>query len=297
MTTAPAYSVSTVASRPKAVLWRTARKNPLAAAGVILVAVFVLFALFAPWIAPQDPARLDLASRLAGPSAAHWFGTDELGRDIFSRIIFGSRISMLVGASVVLASLLLGLIIGALAGYYGGRIDRFVNVVVMNAFLSFPGILLAIAFVAFLGPGIFNLVLALSIGGWVGYARLVRAQVLAVREREFVEAARALGASDLRIVVRHILPNIIQPVIVQAAIGMAGAVLAEATMSFLGLGVPPPVASWGSMLNDGRSHLFDAPHLVLFPAAAVMLAVLAFNFIGDALRDYLDPRSRIEAGL
>jgi peptide/nickel transport system permease protein len=197
----------------------------------------------------------------------------------------------------VACSLLLGLIIGSLAGYYGGGIDRFVNIVLMNAFLSFPGILIAIAFVAFRGPGIFNLVLALSLGGWVGYARLVRAQVLAVREREFVEAARALGAGDLHIVVRHILPNIIQPVIVQAAIGMAGAVLAEATMSFLGLGVPPPTASWGSMLNDARSHLFDAPHLVLFPAVTVMLAILAFNFIGDAWRDLLDPRSRIEAGL
>jgi peptide/nickel transport system permease protein len=199
--------------------------------------------------------------------------------------------------SVVTGSLLLGIIIGSLAGYYGGKLDRFVNVIVMNAFLSFPGILLAIAFVAFLGPGIFNLILALVIGGWVGYARLARAQVLAAREREYVEAARALGASDLRIIVRHILPNIIQPVIVQAAIGMAGAVLAEATMSFLGLGVPPPTASWGSMLNDGRAHLFDAPHLVLFPAGAVMLAVLSFNFIGDALRDYLDPRSRMEAGI
>jgi peptide/nickel transport system permease protein len=169
--------------------------------------------------------------------------------------------------------------------------------VVMNAFMSFPGILLAIAFVAFLGPGIFNLIFALSLGGWVGCARLVRAQVLAVREREFVEAARALGASNTRIIVRHILPNIIQPVIVQAAIGMAGAILAEATMSFLGLGVPPPTASWGAMLNDARSHLFDAPHLVLFPAAAVMLAVLSFNFIGDGLRDYLDPRARLEVGL
>ena len=204
---------------------------------------------------------------------------------------------MLVGVSVVAASLAIGMVVGCLAGYYGGRIDRFVNVVVMNAFLSFPGILLAIAFVAFLGPGILNLILALAIGGWVGYARLVRAQVLATREREFVEAARALGASDWRVLTRHILPNMIQPVIVQAAIGMAGAVLAEATLSFLGLGVPPPTASWGSMLNDARSHLFDAPHLALFPAAAVALAVLSFNFIGDALRDYLDPRSRMEAGL
>jgi peptide/nickel transport system permease protein len=274
-----------------------ARHNPLAAIGVALILIFLIFALFAPWISPQDPAAVNLPDRLNTPSRAHWFGTDELGRDILSRVIYGARISMLVGASVVVTSLLLGLTIGSIAGYYGGGIDRFFNVVVMNAFLSFPGILLAIAFVAFRGPGIFNLVLALSLGGWVGYARLVRGQVLAAREREFVEAARALGASDLRIIVRHILPNIIQPVVVQAAIGMAGAILAEATMSFLGLGVPPPTASWGTMLNDGRAHLFDAPHLVLFPALAVMLAVLSFNFIGDALRDYLDPRSRIEAGL
>jgi peptide/nickel transport system permease protein len=276
---------------------RAARHNPLAAAGVVLVIVFVIFALFSPWIAPQDPAHIDLPNRLAAPSATHWCGTDELGRDILSRLIYGSRISMLVGSCVVAVSLFLGLIIGSAAGYYGGRTDRFVNIVLLNAFMSFPGILLAIAFVAFRGPGIFNLVLALSLGGWVGYARLVRGQVLAAREREFVEAAKALGAGDLRIVVRHILPNIIQPVIVQAAIGMAGAILAEATMSFLGLGVPPPTASWGTMLNDGRAHLFDAPHLVIFPALAVMLAVLSFNFIGDALRDYLDPRSRIEAGL
>jgi len=278
-------------------LRRAAGHNLLATAGAMMIVAFVSCAIFAPWLAPQDPAYIDLASRLMGPSAAHWFGTDELGRDILSRVIYGGRISMLVGTCVVATSLTFGLILGSIAGYYGGFVDRFLNVIVMNAFMSFPGILLAIAFVAFLGPGLFNLVLALSIGGWVGYARLVRAQVLAVHEREFVEAARALGASDVRIIVRHILPNIIQPVIVQAAIGMAGAILAEATMSFLGLGVPPPTASWGSMLNDGRSHLFDAPHLVLFPAAAVMLAVLSFNFIGDGLRDYLDPRSRIEAGL
>ncbi len=278
-------------------LRRAAAYNPLATAGVIMVMIFVLCALLAPWLAPRDPAQLDLTVRLQGPSAAHWFGTDQLGRDILSRIIYGARISMLVGISVVAGSLLLGVIFGGIAGYYGGKIDRFFNIIVMNAFLSFPGILLAIAFVAFWGQGIFKVIAALCIGGWVGYARRVRAQVLAVREREYVEAARALGASDLRIMLRHILPNIIQPVIVQAAIGMAGAILAEATMSFLGLGVPPPTASWGSMLDEARSHLFDAPHMVLFPAGAVMIAVLSFNFIGDALRDFLDPRSRIEAGL
>jgi len=276
---------------------RAAGYNILATAGLGMVVIFVMCAIFAPWIAPYDPAHIDLPARLMGPSPGHWFGTDELGRDVLSRIVYGARISMLVGSCVVAASLTLGLIFGSLAGYYGGVTDRFLNVIVMNAFMSFPGILLAIAFVAFLGPGIFNLIFALSLGGWVGYARLVRAQVLAVREREFVEAARALGASDLRIITRHILPNIIQPVIVQAAIGMAGAILAEATMSFLGLGVPPPTASWGTMLNDARAHLFDSPHLVLFPAAAVMLAVLSFNFIGDGLRDYLDPRARIEVGL
>ena len=215
---------------------------------------------------------------------------------MLSRILWGARVSLRVGFSVVLLASIIGVSLGAISGYFGGLVDTAI-MRITDILLAFPGILLAIAFVAFRGPGIFNLVLALSLGGWVGYARLVRGQVLAAREREFVEAARALGASDLRIIVRHILPNIIQPVIVQAAIGMAGAILAEATMSFLGLGVPPPTASWGAMLNDGRSHLFDAPHLVLFPALAVMLAVLSFNFIGDALRDYLDPRSRIEAGL
>ena len=278
-------------------IMKVARQNPLAAGGVVMAVLLIMLALLAPVISPQDPARIDLPHRLGAPSLAHWFGTDELGRDILSRAIYGARISMLVGISVVAASLLLGLIVGSVAGYYGGRVDRFFNVIVMNSFLSFPGILLAIAFVAFRGPGLFNLILALSIGGWVGYARLVRAQVLATREKEFVEAARALGAGDWRIITRHILPNMIQPVIVQAAIGMAGAVLAEATMSFLGLGVPQPVPSWGSMLSDGRSHLMDAPHVVLFPALAVMLAVLSFNFIGDGLRDYLDPRSRIEVGL
>src|SRR5262249_46367574 len=194
------------------------------------------------------------------------------GRDILSRLIYGARISMLVGSSVVAASLLLGLIIGSIAGYYGGMVDRLVNIFLMNAFLSFPGILLAIAFVAFRGPGIFNLVLALSLGGWVGYARLVRGQVLAAREREYVEAARALGARDLRIIVRHILPNIIQPVVVQAAIGMAGAILAEATMSFLRLGVPPPPPSWGTKPKYGPAPLFDPPHLFPFPPPSPRLA-------------------------
>lgn len=273
------------------------RRQPLAWIGVALMILFGAMALFASLLAPYNPAALDLSHRLASPDRAHWLGTDELGRDILSRVIWGARLSLTVAASVVGLSFLLGLIFGGIAGYYGRWLDVSINTFLMNAFLALPGILLAIAFVAFLGPGLRNLILALSIGGWVGYARLVRAQVLAVKEREFVEAARAVGGSDFRIFTHHILPNILQPLIVQAAIGMAGAVLAEATLSFLGLGVPPPAASWGSMLNDARPFLFDAPHLVVFPAIAVMLCVLSFNFLGDALRDYLDPRTRISIGL
>jgi peptide/nickel transport system permease protein len=273
------------------------RRQPLAVFSLALLALFVALALLAPLLAPYNPAALDLLHRLDPPSRAHWLGTDELGRDILSRVIYGARLSLTVAVSVVALSLFAGLTLGGIAGYYGRWLDVAINTFLMNAFMALPGILLAIAFVAFLGPGLLNLILALSIGGWVGYARLVRAQVFAVREREFVEAARALGASDLRVFTRHILPNILQPLIVQAAIGMAGAILAEATLSFLGLGVPPPAADWGSMLNDARPFLFDAPHLVVFPALAVMLCVLSFNFLGDALRDYLDPRTRIAIGL
>ncbi len=269
----------------------------MAAIGAVSLTILVLAALFAPLLSRHTPETLNLHARLLPPSADYLFGTDELGRDILSRVLYGARISLTVAVSVVSLSLILGLIAGGLAGFYGGVADIFLNVYVMNAFLALPGILLAIAFVAFLGPGLGNLILALSISGWVGYARLTRAQVMALKEREFVEAARALGASDLRLLLQHILPNIVQPLIVQTAIGMAGAVLAEATLSFLGLGIPAPAASWGSMLNEARSHLFDAPFMVIFPALAVMLAVLSFNFIGDALRDHLDPRTKLSTGL
>ncbi len=268
------------------------RQSGLGRWGLAVTLLLVLLALLASRLAPYDPAAQNLPLRLLPPAPGHWMGTDELGRDILSRVLYGARISMTVGASVVLGSGLLGLILGLLAGYFGSWFDRLVNVVLINAFLSFPGILLAIGFAAFLGPGLGKVVLALVITGWAGYARLARAQALKVKEMEFIVAARSLGASATRILVRHLLPNILQPVLIQATIGMASAILAESTLSFLGLGVLAPVPSWGSMLNDARSHLFDAPHMVVFPALAVMAAVLAFNLLGDALRDWLDPRTR-----
>ncbi len=288
--------MSFYSSAARGVFLRRIRRQPLTVAGVVLLAGFILCGLSAPWLAPHDPAAIDLVHRLEGPSAAHLAGTDELGRDTLSRLMWGARLSLTISVTVVTVSLALGLTIGGLAGYLGGWIDTVLTTFAMNTFQALPGILLAIAFAAFLGPGFVNLILALAIGGWAGYARMVRAQVMAVRDREYVDAARALGASGLRIFFRHILPNIVQPVLVQAAIGMAGVILAEATLSFLGLGIPAPAPSWGSMLNDARSHLFDSPHLVLFPAAAVAGAVLGFNFLGDALRDHLDPRTRIELG-
>jgi peptide/nickel transport system permease protein len=288
-----------VSSVPKALgqFSHRARRQPLAVVGVVLLTIFIVCGLAAPLLTPYNPASIDLIHRLQSPSLAHWAGTDELGRDILARLIYGARLSLAVSVTVVSVSLALGLSIGGLAGYLGGWVDTALTTFAMNTFQALPGILLAIAFAAFLGSGFTNLVLALAIGGWAGYARLVRAQVMAVRDREYVDAARALGAGGLRIFFRHILPNIVQPVLVQATIGMASVILAEATLSFLGLGIPAPAPSWGSMLNDARLHLFDSPHLVLFPAAAVAGAVLGFNFLGDALRDELDPRTRLELGL
>ena len=267
------------------------RKNKLAFFGFVIIAALTLVALIAPRILPYDPSVQDLASRLEGPTRGHPFGNDELGRDILSRVLLGTRISMRVGATVVLLSGIFGVLLGGFAGYVGGRVDLFVTVIAVNSLMAFPGILLAIALVAFLGPGIDRLIFAMSVIGLAGYARLARGQVLKVKTLEFVEAARALGASGPRIFFLHVLPSIIQPILVQASIGMAAAILLGASLSFLGLGIAPPTPSWGAMLNDGRGHLFDAPHLVVFPSVALVLTVLSFNFLGDALRDWLDPKS------
>jgi peptide/nickel transport system permease protein len=266
--------------------------NRLTYIGLAIASLVIIAAVFAPFIATHDVTAQDLAVRFADPSTEHWFGTDALGRDVFSRVIYGARISLQVGLTVVIVSAFIGIIIGAISGFYGGWIDRFLSGYVFNVFLAFPGLLLAIALVAFLGAGLGKLILALCIIGWVGYARVMRGQVLKVREYDFVQAARALGASNLRILFVHILPNAIQPLIVQSSLGMAGAVLSEASLSFLGLGIPPPAPSWGTMIEEARQLFSVYPHVLFFPGAAIALTVLAFNFIGDGLREYLDPKQR-----
>lgn len=275
--------------------------NRLTYFGIVVAAILIFLAVFAPLAATHDIYAQNTGLRYSAPSAAHWFGTDVLGRDVFSRVLYGARISLLVGVVVVVVSTVIGTVLGALAGYYGGWFDRLLSGYVFNVFLAFPSLLLAIALVAFLsGPNtpasarLGQLIFALCIIGWVGYARVMRGQVLKVREYDFVQAARALGASDFRILFVHILPNAIQPLIVQASLGMAGAVLSEASLSFLGLGIPPPDPSWGTMIEEARGFttLANAPHVLFFPGIAIALTVLAFNFIGDGLREYLDPKQR-----
>lgn len=260
--------------------------------GLAIVLVAALAALLGPALTPYDPSAQTLAHRLEPPSRSHPFGLDELGRDILSRLVSGARISLLVGLAVVSVSSLVGMALGAMAGYFGGVVDDVISRAI-DILMAFPGILLAIALVAVLGPSLTNVIIALCVIGWVGYARLVRGQALRARELEYVQAARALGAGSARIVLRHVLPTAFPSVIVQATLGMAGAIIAEASLSFLGLGVQPPTPSWGTMLDAGRSHLFDAPHLTVFPGVAIATLVLGFNFLGDGLRDRIDPKSRI----
>jgi len=260
-----------------------------ARAGSLIVAIVVLAAVAAPWLLPWDPASQDLPNRLQGPTWQHWFGLDELGRDILARVLLGARVSLLVGVIVVGVSSIVGMIVGGVSGYFGGTIDQVIGRV-MDVLMAFPGMLLAIALVAVLGPSLVNVVLALAIIGWVGYARLVRGQVLRAREFEYVMAARTLGAGTVRILAKHVLPTAFPALLVQATLGMAGAILSEAAFSFLGLGVQPPTPSWGTMINGGRVHLLDAPHLTIFPGLFLAIVVLGFNFLGDGLRDAIDPR-------
>jgi len=257
--------------------------------GAAIVLAAALAALIGPALTPYDPAAQELPLRLAGPSRSHPFGLDELGRDILARVLAGARISFVVGLTVVSVSALAGTFLGAVAGYFGGVLDEIISRVI-DTLLAFPGLLLAIALVAVLGPSLGNVLFALTIIGWVGYARLVRGQVLRARELEYVQAARALGAHTPRILLRHVVPTTVPSVVVQATLGMAAAIIGEAALSFLGLGVQPPTPSWGTMLNGGRAHLLDAPHLTIFPGIAIAVLVLGFNFLGDGLRDWVDPR-------
>jgi ABC-type dipeptide/oligopeptide/nickel transport system permease subunit len=264
-------------------------RNRLARVGLIVTALVILVALFAPVIAPFDPLAINLRERLQPPSAAHWFGTDHLGRDIFSRVVFGATISLQVGVVAVALGSIVGLIAGAVAGYLGKRIDT-VIMGVMDAIYAFPAILLALALVAAFGASLVTVMTAIAIVRIPIFARTVRGSVLAEREKEYVQAAQCIGVNPLAILFRHILPNTVAPLIVVTTTYFATAIVVEASLSFLGLGVPPPAASWGVMLNDGRKYMEASPHVVLFPGLAISITVLGFNLLGDGLRDVLDPR-------
>jgi peptide/nickel transport system permease protein len=252
--------------------------------GLVILALLVAFALLAPLLAPHDPVRQNLDQDLLRYSSDHPLGTDKLGRDILSRTLYGGRISLLVGVVTVTISLSIGLLIGSMSGYFGGWTDQLLMRLV-DVLMAFPGILLAIAFTAVLGPGLDHVILALCLIGWTGYARLVRGEILSLREREFVQAAKALGCKPERVIVQHLLPNLIPPMLIQATFGLAAAVIAEGSLSFLGLGVEPPTPSWGSMLNDGRQFLLVAPHLTTYPGIAIMITVFGLNLVGDGLQD------------
>lgn len=264
-------------------------KSTSAMIGLGLLIMLVFCAVFAPVLAPYDPYESNLPQALQPPSSEHIMGTDELGRDIFSRILYGARISLIVGVEAVGLALICGVILGALAGYYGGKTDTGI-MGIMDIMLSFPDILLAIAFMTVMGRGVDKAVIAIGIVSIPQYARIVRGSVLSVKENVYVTAARAIGNSDFRLIFVHILPNVLAPIIVRATIGVSIAILAAAALGFLGLGVEPPIAEWGTMLGSGRQTIFNAPHIVTFPGLAITLTVMAFNLLGDGLRDVLDPR-------
>jgi len=278
------------AAAPKWLGVRVFLRRKTAVFGVVLVVVNLLVALSAPALSRWDPQALDVKSRLSAPSAAHWFGTDDVGRDAWSRVIYGARLSMLVGGSVVVLSFVGGLFFGLLGGYYRALDDVLMRV--MDGLMAFPGIILAIALMAALGPSVINVVFALGVVYVPRVARIVRGSVLVIRETPYVEAARALGIPDVRILLLHVLPNCLSPVIVQGTFIFAAAVLGEAALSFLGVGVPPQIPSWGNVLSEGRLYIQQAAWLTLFPGAAIMLSILGLNLFGDGLRDLLDPKLR-----
>ncbi|MCL0092256.1 ABC transporter permease [Dehalococcoidia bacterium] len=267
-------------------VFRRLKKHRLAMIGAAIILALVLIAVLAPFIAPHDPIEQNLEHRLLSPNTEYLLGTDNLGRCILSRLIHGTSVSLQIGVMVVGIAAFVGVTLGLIAGYRGGLTDELIMRIV-DILLAFPGIILALAIAGILGPSLYNVMLALAVIGWTSYARVVRGAVLSVKEKEFVEAAQALGTGEARIMFRHILPNVMAPVIVMATLGMAHVILAAAALSFLGLGAQPPTPEWGSMLNDGRAFMRSAPHLTIFPGLAIMVTVLAFNFLGDALRDIL----------
>jgi peptide/nickel transport system permease protein len=257
--------------------------------GLAFVVFFVALAIFASWIAPYDPLATSWSAVRKAPTAAHWFGTDEIGRDVLSRVVWGARASLLAGLVSVGISLAIGVPVGLLAGYVGGWVDMLISRIT-DAMLACPFLVLAIALAAFLGPSLTNAMIAIGIAATPAFVRLSRAQVLAVKVEDYIEAARAVGNSDWRIALRHVFPNIVAPVIVQATLAIAAAVIAEASLSFLGLGQQPPAPSWGSMLNTAKNYVENAPWMAVWPGASIFLLVLSFNLLGDGLRDALDPR-------
>ena len=271
--------------------WRYFRRNRLAVAGLFMIIIIFLIAIFAAVLSPYDPDKTDVSVKLKPPSSRYYLGTDQLGRDVFSRMLHGSRISLTVGFIAVAISIFIGVLVGATAGYYGGWVDSFLMRFV-DTMLCFPSFFLILTIVALLGPDIKNIMIVIGITSWEGTARFVRAEFLSLRERDFVQAARSLGVRDLRIIFRHILPNALAPVFVTATLGVASAILIEASLSFLGFGVQPPAPSWGNILTEGRTYIFDSWWLTVFPGLAILIAVLSFNLVGDGLRDALDPRLR-----
>lgn len=278
-------------SRPLLETWRRLKMNRAAICGLAVIVVLVAGALLAPWVAPYDPAKMEIRARLQGPSLQHLLGTDNFGRDIFSRIVYASRISLVIGFVAVGIGAVFGGMTGAVSGYYGRRLDSLL-MRVMDVLLSIPQIILAIAIVGALGASLLNLMIAVGISVLPRYARLVRASAMSLRDLEFIEAARAAGASDLRIILQNIIPNCMAPLIVLSTLGVAQAILSAATLSFLGLGIQPPTPEWGSMLSDGRQFLRNAPHITIFPGLAIVIVVMALNMLGDGLRDALDPKLR-----
>lgn len=271
------------------VFWQRLKRNRLALIGGGVVGLLFMVSLLAPWITPADPNTINAYQVLAPPSWQHWFGTDDLGRDVFSRVLFGARISLKVGFVAVGIAVAIGTVVGLVSGYYSGIVDTFLMRVV-DVMLCFPAFFLILAVITFLGPSIWYIMMIIGLTGWMGVSRLVRAETLSIREMDYITAARCIGCSDRRIIFRHILPNVMSPILVSATLGIAGAILTESALSFLGIGVQPPTPSWGNILTSGKDYIEFAWWLSLFPGLAILVTVLAYNLLGEGIRDALDPR-------